>query len=232
MYEDKTETYYSFCRTDLLKYVPLNRSNRILEIGAGRGDTLLKAKESGLAAYVVGIELTKIEKCNQSHPALDRFLLGNIETMEMDFEENSFDVIMCGDVLEHLLDPWQCLTKLRPFLRDGGVIIASIPNVRYWKVSLGLLVGGRWSYSDAGVLDRTHLRFFVKETSRLLFADTGFKIVTMNSNGPQREWGIFAWALNLLTFGLFADLLTYQFVIVAAKKLGIEMNPQDQYLRQ
>lgn len=217
MYEDKSHTYFSYCRTDLLKFVPQNKNNRILEIGAGSGETLLKAKQSGLGEYVAGIELTKVENGNQSHPAIDRFIVGNIENLELEFEENFFDVILCGDVLEHLIDPWQCLSKLRPFLRAGGVIIASVPNVRYWKVSMGLLFAGRWNYADNGPLDRTHLRFFVKQSVQHLFTDAGFNIITMKSQGPQREWGFFAWALNLLSLGFLSDLLTVQFVIVAAK---------------
>jgi 2-polyprenyl-3-methyl-5-hydroxy-6-metoxy-1,4-benzoquinol methylase len=217
MYEDKAETYYSHCRTDLLKLIPRNINNRVLEIGAGRGDTLLKAKESGLAAYVVGIDLTKIEQSQQALPDIDRFITGNIETMELEFEENFFDVILCGDVLEHLIDPWQCLTRLRPLLRDGGVIIASIPNVRYWKVSMGLVLGGRWNYCESGTLDRTHVRFFVKNTIQEMFEGAGLTINTLEQRGPQREYGLAAWAANTLTLGFISDLLTVQYCIVASK---------------
>ncbi len=222
MYEDKKDSYYSFCRTDLLEFVPRNRSNKILEIGAGSGETLLKAKESGLAEYVVGVDLAQVENSNQSHPAMDRFITGNIENLKLDFADNFFDVIICGDVLEHLLDPWQCLVKLKPLLRDGGVIIASIPNVRYWKVSMGLVFSGRWNYCDSGTLDRTHLRFFVRQTVQRLFTDAGFTISTMKCQGSQKEYGFSAWLLNLLTFELLTDLLTMQFVVVADKRLPPE----------
>lgn len=217
MYEDKQNNYFSICRTDILEFVPHNRNNRILEIGAGCGGTLLKAKESGLAEYVVGVDLIKVADSSQTHPAMDRFLIGNIENMTLDFDENFFDVILCGDVLEHLVDPWQCLVKLRPFLREGGVVIASIPNVRYWKVSMGLLFCGRWSYCERGILDRTHIRFFVKGTMLEMFEDAGFKIRYMEPLGPQRKWGLASWGLNVLSFGVFSDLLTVQYSIVAAK---------------
>lgn len=217
MYEDKSAAYFSICRTDILKFVPAKRDNRILEIGAGSGDTLLEAKQNGLAGYVAGVDLTEVKDSNQTHPAIDRFIIGNIESLELDFEDNFFDVILCGDVLEHLIDPWKCLGRLRHLLRDGGVIIASIPNVRYWKISMGLLFGGRWPYADAGILDRTHLRFFVKQTVHDLFTETGFTVNTVESQGPQRKWGGAAWVLNKLTMGMLTDMLTFQFVIMAEK---------------
>lgn len=217
MYEDKSDNYFSYCRTDLLKFVPRNRHNKILEIGAGSGATLLNAKESGLADYIVGVDLMHVENSNQSHPAMDRFIIGNIENIELDLEDNYFDVVICGDVLEHLLNPVQCLVKLRRLLKDGGVIIASIPNVRYWKISMGLVFGGRWNYCDQGVLDRTHLRFFVRDTIRDLIEDSGFAIQKNEAQGLQREWGFAAWTLNSLTLGALSDLLTVQYIIVASK---------------
>jgi len=217
MYEDKSNNYFSFCRTDLLNHIPADKRNKILEIGAGSGKTLLTAKESELAEYIVGVDITKVENSNQSHPAMDRFIIGNIENMELDFEENFFDVIICGDVLEHLVDPWQCLIRLKSFLRDGGVIIASIPNVRYWKISMGLLIGGQWNYSEGGVLDRTHLRFFVNKTIQELFERSDFKIQKIDQMGPQRKLGFVSWAINTLTFGVLSDLLTVQYIIVASK---------------
>lgn len=218
MYEDKSNNYFSFSRTDILKFVPVDKNNKILEIGAGSGETLLTAKKAGLAEYIVGVDVTKVENSNQSHPAMDRFIIGNIENTELDFEENFFDVIICGDVLEHLVDPWQCLNKLRCFLQDDGVIIASIPNIRYWKVSIGLLVGGQWNYCDGGVLDRTHLRFFVNKTIHELFECANFQIQKIDKMGPQRELGFASWALNMLTFGALSDLLTVQYIVVASKK--------------
>ena len=217
MYEDKSNQYFSYCRTDLLKHIPMNKKNKVLEIGAGSGETLLKAKESGLAEYIVGVDLTQVDNSNQSHPGIDKFIIGNIETTKLDLESNYFDVLMCGDVLEHLVDPWQCLATLRPLLKDGGVIIASIPNIRYWKASMGLVFGGRWNYCEQGVLDRSHLRFFVKETIKDLFKSSGFKIQTFEQMGPQRESGFVAWAMNILTLGALSDLLTVQYIIVASK---------------
>ena len=111
LYDDKSVDYFSYCRTDLLKLIPRNSCNKVLEIGAGCGDTLLQAKESGLADYIVGVDLIQVDNSNQSHPGMDRFIVGNIESMKLDLEDSFFDVILCGDILEHLVDPWQCLVR-------------------------------------------------------------------------------------------------------------------------
>lgn len=216
MYEQKESGYFSYCRADLLELIPRNRNNRVLEIGAGSGETLRNVKECGLAEYVVGVDVTEVKDSSQSHPAMDRFIIGDIENLALDLEEGSFDVILCGDVLEHLRDPWRTLERLRPLLRTGGLVIASVPNVRYWKVSMGLFWGGQWNYCDEGILDRTHLRFFVKQSVLDLFTGAGFRIVTLEKVGPQRKWGMVKWAINLLTLGLLSDLLTVQYIIVAS----------------
>ncbi|GFO59671.1 SAM-dependent methyltransferase [Geomonas silvestris] len=220
MYQDKQESYFSNCRDEMLVLIPALGNYRILEIGAGSGETLVKAKETGLGCYVVGVDLVKTENGSQSHPAIDRFLIGDIETLDGALEENFYDIILCGDVLEHLVDPWHCLAKLKLLLREGGLVIASIPNVRYWKVSMGLLFGGRWQYGDGGILDASHLRYFVRSTVEDLFQGAGFQIRHLGQTGPQRKWGLAAWGVNALTLGYFSDLLTVQYLVVAAKGTG------------
>jgi hypothetical protein len=76
------------------------------------------------------------------------------------YPDGHFDVITCADVLEHLVEPGTLLGQLRRYLKDDGRLVVSIPNVRHESVLLPLLVEGRFTYQDAGVLDRTHLRFF------------------------------------------------------------------------
>src|SRR5688500_1573546 len=111
IYKGKEKTYYTNIRYDLLKFISNNPDNKILEVGAGGGDTLVTIKEKGLASEVVGIELNRVQGSNQNHAAIDRFIYGNIESMEIDLPKNYFDIILCGDVLEHLIDPWKSVEK-------------------------------------------------------------------------------------------------------------------------
>jgi hypothetical protein len=87
----------------------------------------------------------------------------------------SFDVVVCGDVLEHLRDPLGLLRKARNWLRQDGRLIASVPNVRHHSVIRSLL-DGNWTYEPAGLLDRDHLRFFTRREVEKLFYRAGFSI--------------------------------------------------------
>jgi len=218
LYEQKTTGYFTHCRTDLLELLPLGK-NSMLEVGAGSGDTLLKAKELGLATTVVGVELMPVVGGNQSHPALDRFIIGDIEKLDLDFEESSFDVILCGDVLEHLVDPWGTVKKLSRYLNPGGVFIASIPNVREIKNLIELVLHGDFKYADAGIMDRSHLRFFCKKNIHELFEQNGLRVQSVGSNLDRVQTGRKR-IIDRLTFRLFHDLLVEQYYIVAGKANG------------
>jgi len=74
-----------------------------------------------------------------------------------------FDIILAGDVLEHIVNPKEVLGKLLEKLKPDGVILISIPNVANFLVRLGLLFG-RFDYTERGILDATHLRFFTRKS--------------------------------------------------------------------
>ncbi len=59
----------------------------------------------------------------QENSEIDRLIIGNIENIELDLPNDYFDVIICGDVLEHLVDPWNTMAKLHKHLKQNGVII-------------------------------------------------------------------------------------------------------------
>ncbi len=131
MYENKSNIYFNKTTTKLLDLIPeKNRRGSLLEIGAGAGNTLIYAKENGFAREIHGVELFEIEDSNQSSPLFDTFTVGDIEKITLPFKEETFDVIIAGDVLEHLVDPYSTLNKLKKYLKKDGVFIASIPNIR------------------------------------------------------------------------------------------------------
>ena len=101
---------------------------------------------------------------------------GDIETVDLPYEEEYFDYMIFGDVLEHLRDPWQTVKRLKPYLKKNGFMLASIPNVSHISVVVGLLKGTA-EYREAGILDKTHLRFFTKKTAMELFEKNGFAVV-------------------------------------------------------
>jgi GT2 family glycosyltransferase/2-polyprenyl-3-methyl-5-hydroxy-6-metoxy-1,4-benzoquinol methylase/tetratricopeptide (TPR) repeat protein len=158
--------YFEFSRPELLALVPAT-ARKVLDIGCGAGrlGADIKARQ---AAEVLGIEY-EAEPARRAAQRLDRVLTGDVETLEPDFPPGSFDVVICGDVLEHLRDPARLLRRAWHWLEPDGCLVTSIPNVRHHTVIRGLLAGN-WSYEPAGLLDQTHLRFFTRrEIEKLLF---------------------------------------------------------------
>jgi hypothetical protein len=98
-------------------------------------------------------------------------------------------------------------------LAPGGVIVASIPNMRNYRLVVPLVVSGRFELAESGILDRTHLRWFVRDTAIRLFTDAGLDVdrVVDHFEGPKKVM------FNRLTLGLFRNFVTLQFYIRARK---------------
>ncbi len=182
----------------------------VLEVGCGSGNTLRYLKEQG-ARRTFGIEVNStVAKAATNH--VDHLAVGDIESMEWSFADRLFDCIILGDILEHLRDPWGVVKKLSESLPSGGQLVASLPNVRFYSVSIPLLFAGRWTYAEEGILDRTHLRFFTRRTAVELFLEAGFAIRKVSfTYGPKRR------LFNRLTLGIFRNLLAYQYLVHAYK---------------
>ena len=158
--------YFGHARPEVLALVPAT-ARRVLDIGCGAGrlGEALKARQQ---AEVVGIELDEAAAA-AARQRLDEVIVGDIERLDLDFPPGSFDAIVCGDILEHLREPDRLLRRARGWLAADGRLVASIPNVRHHSVVRSLLEGN-WTYESAGLLDRTHLRFFTRrEIEKLLF---------------------------------------------------------------
>jgi len=207
------EEYYGNTRAEILSLLP-ERVDRILEIGCGAGNTLQRIKAEKGCAWAGGAELFP-DAAREARSKIDQVYEGNIESMELPIPEGSLDVILCLDVLEHLVDPWRMIQRLHPLLKQGGVLIASIPNVRYYKISLALLCKGEWEYGEEGILDRTHLRFFTLASARRLMESSGLRIDEGSATGL--EYGRWSRRINKLTLSLFKPLLEYQYLLRARR---------------
>ncbi len=144
---------------------------RVLDVGAGEG--ALGAELQGRGCKVVCLEVDETRAKKAREKGLE-VVLRNIEAAGIE-DLGKFDLIVCADVLEHLLDPAASLLKLKAALAPAGKVLASIPNVAFYGVRLRLLAG-RFDYTDTGILDRTHLRFFTRVTARQLLEEAGFKV--------------------------------------------------------
>jgi len=216
MYETKINNYFKNIRKELLDLIPQqNKSGSILEIGAGSGATMIYAKQNGYAKKIYGIELCKVENSFQVSSEFESFLIGNVENMNFDYDEKSFDVILCGDVLEHLIDPYKIVKKMKFFLKNNGVIIASLPNIRQIHMMIQIYFKGDFRYEEVGILDKTHLRFFCKKNMIELFENEGLQVeqIVSNSNLIGRTTKL----LNKLTFNIFDQFLAAQYYLVVRK---------------
>ncbi len=203
------ESYYAHTRLDMISMLD-TIPETVLEIGCGTGNTLRYLKQQG-ARETFGIELDSA-MAEIAMRQVDHVAVGDIEAMEWPFADKLFDCIILGDVLEHLCDPWNVLRTLSEFLISGGQVVVSLPNVRFYGVSIPLLFRGRWTYTEEGILDRTHLRFFTRSTAVKLISGAGFVIRKVSANyGPKRL------LFNRLTVGIFRNLLARQYLIHAYK---------------
>ena len=218
-YHEKAGYYFQFTRTDLIDLLPKQKIfENVLEIGAGGGNTLAYLKTAGIAKKVTGIELFELPGTEQGNPGIDKLIISNIEQMQPDVFGGEFDVIICADVLEHLADPWAARDKIIQWLKPGGILLASIPNIREFKTVLKILLRGTFTYEEGGVMDKTHLRFFGKKNIIELMSANGLHIEKIVSNLAYPAWNTKNRAMiNAVTFKLFEQFLAKQYFVLSVK---------------
>lgn len=205
--------YYKNSRPEIIAFLPKNIS-KILDIGCGQGHFLKLVKEK-TGAETWGLEVVDSE-ANIAKNYSDRILIGKVEDT-LDLIPNTFfDCITLNDVLEHLIEPKDVLRKLNNKLTKNGIIVASIPNVRFIENLYELLIKKDWEYKKDGILDSTHLRFFTKKSMKRLFEDAGYEIILQEGINKTQSWKLRL--MNFFTFGFFQDTEFCQYVCVASKK--------------
>jgi 2-polyprenyl-3-methyl-5-hydroxy-6-metoxy-1,4-benzoquinol methylase len=200
---------YNHDRADMVPYVP-SSARRVLDVGCAAGRFAENLRERDRDIEVWGIdEWPHPEWVADPHY---RRITGSYPA-DMPDGLTFFDCISFNDVLEHMIDPWGALEHARQILAPGGVVVASIPNVRnFVQVVRPLALNGRWRYADTGILDRTHLRFFTRESIVAMFEDAGFAIENIEPIHPHKR-GRWA-AMNRWLRGRLDDLLAEQFAVV------------------
>jgi SAM-dependent methyltransferase len=214
-YTDKSDDYFAHARKEIAPWLPA-QCGRVLEIGCGAGATLGWLRQQKRASLTVGVEIAEGAARNARAHADEVHCL-DFERDERALAGERFDLILCLDVLEHMVNPWQVVDRLvSHHLAPGGALLVSLPNVRHHSVLLPLLLRGRWDYQDAGLLDRTHLRFFTRGTAIELLSHPGLQPARCMATGF--DWPSLKGILNTLTFGFFREFCTYQYFLVAEKK--------------
>ena len=184
----------------------------VLDVGCGSGRVGKRLIESNKAAEVVGIEIfdAAAREARNHYKAVH---VGDVENMDLPYDRY-FDVVICGDVLEHLREPSKVMERLYHCLKDNGLIVCCVPNVRYWRIWKNLVFAGTWEYEAEGIMDQTHLRFFTTRSFKRLLEDASFKVQDEEmriAKGPKQR------GFDRMTRGLFQEFLGIQMMITARK---------------
>jgi SAM-dependent methyltransferase len=165
-------------------------------VGAATGyvGTAIREGRAGAA------ELTGVE----TEPAAREALGAQYRRVHASLEEvppgDRFDLALLLDVIEHTPDPRRTLELTARSVRPGGHLLVSVPNIAHWSTRLPLLFG-RFEYTDSGILDRTHLRFFTRSTFLATLRAAGLTVEDEASSIAPVEL-VLPWAPSVPGWGL------------------------------
>ncbi|MGQ9557834.1 MAG: class I SAM-dependent methyltransferase [Desulfurispora sp.] len=204
----------------------VGEKKRVLEVGCATG-YMSRVLSERLGCQVTGIEIDP-RGAEKAAAYCQQVICGDVEQMDMPFAPASFDVVLMGDVLEHLRFPDRVLEKVSPLLTAGGYVVASIPNITHIAVILEM-ARGRFLYQAVGLLDDTHLRFFCRQTVGELFRRTGYQITQRRQviippelTEFQSEVGLYPPQMLDFIQQHHPDYHTYQFVVKAVPNAGLK----------
>ncbi|MEN8076972.1 bifunctional glycosyltransferase family 2 protein/class I SAM-dependent methyltransferase [Clostridioides difficile] len=225
--------YSNIIRFELINMINENKEKHlnILEIGCGTGATLLEIKSRYKNSNIYGIEIC--EALAKISSSISNLIIGNIEELELKYEDKFFDYIILGDVLEHLNNPWETLKNIRKYLKKDGFVIASIPNVMHVSV-LKELVKGRFSYKSAGILDKTHLRFFTLKEIQKLFINASYDVKDIRTTSmaiSNEEEEFIECMSGLYGKELIEQYKAYQYIIKANKSIDYNRYNSDEMIK-
>ena len=213
------QNYYNQSRPEMIRILPEKRQ-KILEIGCSEGlfsESITDATEkwgvepSQTAAIIAKSRLTCV--INKS-----------FDDAKADLPLKYFDLVICNDVIEHMTDHDEFLSEIKNHIAPGGVIVGSIPNVRFYRNLFNLLFVKDWEYMDSGILDRTHFRFFTEKSLRRSLSSAGFVVEDLRGVNGGLDFGWSKWKLAYsafatlsiaLSLGYFSDIKHMQFAFRA-----------------
>jgi 2-polyprenyl-3-methyl-5-hydroxy-6-metoxy-1,4-benzoquinol methylase len=208
------QTYHGKLRLEILPLIP-DGINNLLDIGCGYGITAEYIKKNNYAKNVEGVEFNP-EALKIAQTKLDSVFKVDLNQGNNPLADitGKYDCILLLDILEHLIDPKKILDSCKAILNDPGYVIISLPNIRHYTVLMPLIFKNNWEYSEEGILDKTHLRFFTLNSATKLIESAGFKVTTFSKNHSYyRGFKI----LNLLLLGLLTPFSVSQLIFKCVK---------------
>jgi 2-polyprenyl-3-methyl-5-hydroxy-6-metoxy-1,4-benzoquinol methylase len=223
-YSEKRRDYFECSRPEVLKFFPKG-AKRVLDVGCGAG-SFGESVKVAQNCEVWGVE-PDAESARVASSRLDRAFAGFFGE-EIGLPEGYFNCVCFNDVLEHMVDPAAALKYAKKLLTKDGRILASIPNIRHFPTVWRLAVRGNWDYTERGILDKTHLRFFTANSIVRFFETEGFVIDQMEGinsfadmiSGDTRLWKIYR-LLSLWPTRALKEMRYLQFVVVARRNNAV-----------
>jgi 2-polyprenyl-3-methyl-5-hydroxy-6-metoxy-1,4-benzoquinol methylase len=216
VYVHRYGNIYESGREDLLAYVP-NGAKEILDVGCARGlfGELLKKRQE---CRVTGVDMDN-SLLAYAKERIDAVIEGDIEEIIEKGMLKTYDCIVCGDILEHLRDPWKVVGMLARHLNDKGLFIASTPNINNWAI-LHELLNGEWNYVPFSILSGAHIRFFTRKTLTGLFQGAGYRVKETHLHGigvPPRGEEFIDRLMNILPEIDKEELMASEIILVAER---------------
>lgn len=214
-------------RKEMLRFV-INEPTVSLEVGCREAHhSLLLKQHFHSLKETWGIEPDSNPSIiNVANKNLDTFL-NDYFTPDTDLPHNYFDLIVFNDVLEHMYDPWEVLLTTKKLLKNNGIIVISLPNIRHRSILFDLIFRDKFEYKTQGITDITHVRFFTETTMKQMLEDCGYEILKLEKTADYSKKPFKKYKnkiRNLLTPKIFRSLNVVQFGITAkiAKEISSE----------
>lgn len=204
---------YGTPRQDLIDLIP-NTAIEILEVGCAEGNMGKLLREIKPEKKIDAVEMST-ELAEKAKPIYRKTYVSTFEEFE---PERSYDAIICGDVIEHMADPWEQISKIFAILKSGGCLIASLPNAGHWSLVKDMLKG-KFEYMPVGITCITHLRWFTEESIKKALYDADFEIDFFERQQlqPSPKGKKFIQEMLNLGYGNKESLLTNEFTFRAKK---------------
>ncbi|MGO8875010.1 MAG: methyltransferase domain-containing protein [Acidimicrobiales bacterium] len=151
--------------------------SRVLDLGCASG--LLAERIRALGHFVVGVDYAEAPDVRRR---TDAFFTADLDAGIPEEVGTGYDVVVAGDVIEHLSHPGDILRQITKVLRPGGQLILSVPNFAHWYPRTRVALGA-FGYDRRGILDDSHLRFFTRSSLRRLVRDAGFDVLEETATG-------------------------------------------------
>jgi len=205
-----TAEYYNIAKNSIVTLIP-EGPHVVLDLGCATGWVGRKLLDSNKASEIIGVEIfaSAVEEAAKHY---DRVYNGDIELLYLPYNDY-FDLVICGDILEHLRDPWVMIGRIHGWLKKGGTLISSIPNIRYWRILRDLIFKGKWEYVEAGIMDSTHLRFFTRTSFLKILKEQNYQIKFDKISVHGKKQNLF----NSMTWCIFEEFLGSQIIVIAVK---------------